>query len=231
MTRNLKLVESDRDEIDEELRANLRKALEEKAAALAVRDKAGAVVESAKRHLADVEAELRQFDSLDEHIASARATKIAEALEAGAGLDVVLDDAPELRELIIRRGECANRHSAFSQAMTRLEKTLDESNATLRARQADVDHAALAIVGHVVDVRALDLVRLEADAADLRRQLLGACVTRPPGQQIPLAPATLKLLRDDCAGALVNKNDVTRAALWNTMFSKLLHDPEARIDD
>jgi hypothetical protein len=209
-------------------RAELRKALEERDAALALRDKAAATVEAARRHLRDVENELCQYDDLDEKIATKRAGVIAESLEAGGGVPDL--DIPELHELIVKRGEANNRHAAFTMALTKLEANLDEANATLRARQADVDKSALRIVGCVADNQARELRLAEQITADMRRKLLGATVMRPPGSQIPLSSATMKLLRDDCLGALISKNDTSQGALWNSLFTRLSRgDSEARL--
>jgi hypothetical protein len=232
---NLQVIENtDYDEIeidDAELRADLRKALEQRDAALAVRDKAQATVEAAKRHMATVEAEQHEYDHLDDEIASARAAKIAESLEAGGGMPT-LETPTEYAQLVLRRADAANRLLAFAQALTRLEANLDEANATLRARQSEVDKAALRIVGCVADNQARELRLAERAVAELRRKLLGATVMRPPGSQIPLSAATMKLLRDDCAGALVSKNDTSMGSIWNGLFMRLSRgDSEARIDE
>jgi hypothetical protein len=229
MAANLKVV-TDHDPDEAALRHTLRREQEQQAAALAVRDKAAATVEAARGHLTAVEEELRQFDDLDEHIASARATKIAEALEAGAGLDIVLDDTPELHALIVKRGEAANRLNAFRQAMTRLEASLADAERTLAARRSNVASAALAVVGHIVDTHARELLHIEEQAAALRKKLIGATALRP-GAQTPLHPGTLAMLRDDPPNAILSRNDGSEARVWNRLFAELLNDPEARLND
>ena len=221
-------LEPDQGEI--ELRQALRKALEQRDAALAVRDKAQATVEAARQHLAVVEGELKQYDGLDDEIAARHATLIGESLESGGGLPDL--DTPELNQLIARRMATTNRANAVTRAAKRLQATLDDANAKLRERQAAVDQAALKIVGHAADARARELAEIEQAAATLRRRLLGACVLRPPGSAIPLAAETLKLLRDDSASALVSKNDTSMGALWNGLFTRLSRgDYEARLED
>jgi len=226
---NLSVIDSDLEDADEvALRHALRRELEQNAAALALRDKAQATVEAAKKHLAGVENELRQYDDLDEKIATKRATRIAESLEAGGGVPDL--DTPELHQLIIRRGEADNRRAAFAQALTKLEGSLAEAERTLAARKSNVDSAALAIVGHVVDGQARALKQVEEHAATLRRRLIGSCALRP-GAQIPLASATLAMLRDDPPNAVLSRNDGSEAPRWNQLFARLCNDPEARIDD
>ena len=156
---------------------------------------------------------------------------IAESLEAGGGMPS-LEMPDDLQRLVVSRADANNRLSAFTQALAKLEASLNEADQTLRARQAAVDQAALKIVGHAADARARELAEIEQAAATLRRRLLGACVLRPPGSAIPLAAATVKLLRDDCASALVSKNDTSMGALWNGLFTRLSRgDYEARLED
>jgi hypothetical protein len=227
MAANLKLVtEEDPDEAA--LRFALRRELEQRDAALAVRDKAAATVEAARGHLLAVENELSAYDDLDEQIAASRATKIAESLESGGGLPADLD-APELSQLIVRRGETSNRLSAFRQAMTRLESRLAEAERTLAARQSNVASAALSVVGHIVDMQARELEYIEQQAAMLRKKLIGATALRP-GAQAPLHPSTLAMLRDDPPNAILSRNDGSEARVWNGLFAKLLNDPEARLE-
>jgi hypothetical protein len=218
-------LEPDADEIA--LRHTLRREIEQHGAALSIRDRAKATVEAGVKHLADVETELKQYDDLDNGIAARRATIIAESLEAGGVPDL---DTPELRDLIIKRAEASNRHAAFAMALEKLRGSLAEAERTLASRKHDVESAALSIVGHCVDQRARALREIEAQAAELRRQLLGATALRP-GAQTPLRPETLALLRDDSASALVSKNTTSTAAVWNQLFARLRDDPEARIDD
>jgi hypothetical protein len=219
-------LEPDQDEIA--LRFALRREIEQMSAALSLRDKAQATVEAAKQHLSGVENELCQYDDLDEQIATRRATRIAESLEAGGGIPDL--DTPELRELIVKRAEANNRHSAFTQATAKLEANLAEAERTLAARRSNVTSAALAVVGHVVDGQARMLREVEESAALLRKKLLGATALRP-GAQTPLKSATLALLRDDCASARLSRNDTSSATIWNGFLAKLLNDSEARIDD
>ena len=232
---NLSVIENtdfEEPEIDEApLRAELRKAHEIREAALVVRDKSQACVEAGVKHLAGVERELKQYDHLDEAISERRATLIGEALEAGPGLDIDLD-VPELHDLILRRGEAANRRAAFSMALDKLKANLEEANATLRAKQADVDKTALRIVGCIADRHARELGLAAQAVADMRRKLLGATVMRPPGSQIPLSSSTLKLLRDDCAGALISKNDTSMGGMWNSLFMRPSRgDCDAQLED
>jgi hypothetical protein len=219
------------DQYEIELRQALRKALEQHGAALDVRDRAKAVVDAALQHLAAMDAELRGFDKLDGEIAHNRADAITKALAAGDAMPT-LEMPPELHELVLRRADAFNRQTALTTAMERLRANLDEADATLRARQAAVDQAALKIVGHAADARARELKQIEETAAMLRRQLLGATVMRPPGQQIPLNADTMKLLRDDSASALVSKNDTSMGALWGGLFTRLSRgDWEATLDE
>jgi hypothetical protein len=226
---NLSVIDGDlaEDADDIALRHALRRELEQKSAALAVRDKAAATVEAARRHLAGVESELKEFDDLDEGIAARRASIIAESLEAGGVPDL---DTPELRDLIIKRAEADNRRSAFAMALTKLEASLAEAERALAARRHNVESAALAIVGHAVDMRAHALREIEEQAAALRKKLLGATALRP-GAQTPLRSETLALLRDDCASARLSRNDTSEAPRWNGLFARLLNDPEARPDE
>ncbi|MGC1863675.1 MAG: hypothetical protein WA733_21780 [Methylocystis sp.] len=228
MVTNLKLVEPEPDPDETALRHTLRRELEQRDAALAVRDKAAATVEAARGHLAAVEEELRQFDNLDDDIAASRATRIAESLEAGGGVPDL--DTPELHALIVKRGEAANRLSAFRQAMTRLEASLAEAERTLAARRSNVASAALAVVGHIVDTHARELRHIEEAAAVLRKKLIGATALRP-GAQTPLHPSTLAMLRDDPPNAILSRNDGSEARVWNGLFAELLNDPEARLND
>jgi hypothetical protein len=232
---NLQVIEnSNYDEIeidDGELRVNLRKALEQRDAALAVRDKAAATIEAVDKQIGVIDSLLSRFAQLDDDLATARANDITMSLEAGDGLPPMRLSA-ELEGRVMQRIDATERRAAFEQAAKKLRADLEEANATLRARQAEVDKAALRIVGCVADQRARELRLAEQATASLRRQLLGACVTRPPGSQIPLAPATLKLLRDDSASALVSKNDTSGAGPWNRLFTKLCGgDSEARLDE
>jgi hypothetical protein len=226
---NLSVIDGDlaEDADDIALRHALRREIEQHGAALSVRDRAAATVEAGRRHLHDVENELCQYDDLDEKIAERRATQISEALEAGGAPN--LDTPPELSDLIVKRAEANNRHAAFTQALWRLEGNLAEADRTLAARKRNVESAALAIVGHCVDQRAAALREIEAQAAELRRQLLGASALRP-GAQTPLKPETLALLRDDPASALVSKNTTSTAHVWSQMFTRLCNDSEARLE-
>jgi hypothetical protein len=227
MAANLKVV-TDNDPDETALRHTLRRELEQRDAALAVRDKAAATVESARGHLLAVENELSAYDDLDEQIAASRATRIAESLESGGGLPADLD-APELHALIIKRGEAANRLSAFRQAMTRLEASLAEAERTLAARRSNVASAALAVCGHLVDVQARELRYIEEQAAMLRKKLIGATALRP-GAQTPLHRDTLAMLRDDPPNAVLSRNDGSAAPIWNQLFARLLNDPEALLE-
>lgn len=228
MAANLKIVEEiDPDEV--ELRAELHTAIEQSEAALKLRDKAKATVEAVRAHLAEVEEELRQFETLDADIAEARAVQIAELLEAGGGFPA-LKTPPELERLSLKRADASNRHAAIIQAATRLRGNLDDAQATLDRTQADVEHAARAVVGHIADGLARDLAAREAECAKLRRHLTGASALRP-GQQIPLSRETLSLLRDGPAGALVSHNDVSGAAAWNRLFAALSKDGAATMPD
>jgi hypothetical protein len=216
---------------DGELRAELRKALEQRDAALALRDKAAAIVEAARRQIAVIDSELAGYARLDDEVAEARGRLIAESLEAGGGMPPLTLPA-DMRERVLARTDAESRRQAFDQALRRLEVNLDEANATLRARQGEVDKAALRIVGCVADNQARELRLAELVVADMRRKLLGATVMRPPGSQIPLSAATMKLLRDDCASALVSKNDTSMGSIWNGLFTRLSRgDSEARMED
>jgi hypothetical protein len=232
---NLQVIENtdfEEPEIDDaELRADLRKALEQRDAALAVRDKAAACVEAVDKQLGVIDSLLSRFAELDDELATARANDIATSLEAGDGLPPMrLSD--ELQARVAQRIDATERRAAFEQAAKKLRANLDEANATLRARQAEVDKAALRIVGCIADNQARELRLAERAVADMRRKLLGACVMRPPGSQIPLSAATLKLLRDDCAGALVSKNDTSMGSIWNGLFTRLSRgELEARLND
>jgi hypothetical protein len=226
MSANLKVVSND-DPDETALRFALRHELEQRDAALAVRDKAAATVEAARGHLAAVENELSAYDDLDEQIAASRATRIAESLEAGGGVPDL--DTPELHALIVKRGEAANRLNAFRQAMTRLEAGLADAERTLAARRSNVASAALAVVGHIVDTHARALRHTEEQAAALRKKLIGATALRP-GAQTPLHPSTLALLRDDPPNAILSRNDGSEAHVWNDLFARLLNDPEAKIE-
>jgi hypothetical protein len=225
---NLSIIDGDlADDADEiALRHALRREIEQQGAALSLRDKAQATVEAGEKHLADVETELKQYDDLDDGIAARRATIIAESLEAGGVPDL---DTPELRDLILRRGEASNRQAAFAMALAKLRASLAEADRTLAARKRNVESAALALVGHVVDGRARALREIERQAAELRKELLGASALRP-GAQTPLRPETLALLRDDPASALVSKNTTSTAHVWSQMFARLCNDSEARIE-
>jgi hypothetical protein len=227
MSANLKVV-SNEDPDEAALRHTLRRELEQRDAALSLRDKAAATVEAARGHLAAVEEELRQFDDLDDDIEAARATRIAESLEAGGGVPDL--DTPELHQVIVRRGEASNRLSAFRQAMTRLESSLADAERTLAARRSNVASAALAVVGHIVDTHARELRHIEEQAAALRKKLIGATALRP-GAQTPLHRDTLAMLRDDPPNAVLSRNDGSAAPIWNGLFAKLLNDPGARLGD
>jgi hypothetical protein len=212
---------------EDALRFALRREIEVREASLKIRDRARATVEAGEKHLADVEIELRQYDDLDDGIAARRATIIAESLEAGGVPDL---DTPELRELIVKRGEASNRRAAFAMALEKLRASLAEAERTLVACRANAESAALAVVGHVVDGQANALREIEQHAASLRKKLIGSCALRP-GAQIPLASGTLALLRDDPANAVLSKNDTSMATSWNGFFAKLLNDSGARLDE
>jgi hypothetical protein len=229
MASNLKLVESEQDPDETALRHTLRRELEQRDAALSLRDKAKSNVEAASDALQACAGELERYAQLDEQIAEERANQIAASLESGGGFPR-LETPVALQALTSKRDEVGNRRLAIAQALKRLEATLAEAERTLAARQSNVASAALSVVGHIVDMQARELRYIEEQAAALRKKLIGSCALRP-GAQTPLHPSTLALLRDDPANAILSRNDGSEARVWNGLFAKLLNDPEARLDE
>jgi hypothetical protein len=226
MAHNLKLVtDDDPDEI--ELRRALHVAIEARDAANVIFAKASDTNERAVQFISRLENALDEFGDVDGRVARERANAFRVALEHNSS--PVLETSAELRELSARKLDLGNQLAAARLAQETLTKELNDANQTLDRAQGAVEVAALKVAGHIADTLARDLGAREADCATLRRRLLGATTLRPRNQ-IPLNQRTLALLRDDSASGLVSRNDVTGAAWWNDLVSRLMNDSGATIE-
>ncbi len=228
MSANLKLVEAEPDPDEIELRRALRRAIEARDAARVIFDKAGDTCERAVKFISRLEGAGDEYGDIDARVARERADALKTALERNIAPS--FETSTELRELATRRMDLENQIAAARLAQETLARELEDAKQTLDRTQADVESAALAVVGHVVDGQARVLSRIEEQAAALRKRLLGATALRP-GAQTPLRRETLALLRDDCASARLSRNDTSAASIWSGLFAKLLADPEARPND
>ncbi len=225
---NLKLVEQpDADHEEAALRSELRRLLEQRDAALVLRDKAADTSERAAQFIAGIEAGLADFASVDARVAQERATAFKVALERNA--EPVLAISSELKALSARRMDLENQLAGARLARETLTQELQEAQTTLDRLQANVEQMARAVVGHTADQKARELAEYEAECATLRQRLLGATAMRPGGQ-FPLQSQTLALLRDEPANAIFSRNGAGDATRWNDLYAKLLHDHSARLE-
>lgn len=225
---NLKIVRPDLDPSEQQLRAELKQLIERRDAALALRDKAADTNERAVVFISALEANLDDFEDIDARVARERAAAFRAALECNA--QPALDVSPELAALSARRMDVQNQLAAARLAQETLAQELAEARATLDRLQADVEHAARNVVGHLANTMARDLAAREEICCALRQCLVGAAAMRPGGQ-FPLHASTLALLRDDPKNAIQSRNDVRGAHVWNELHAKLLSNSAAKLEE
>ncbi len=154
----------------EALRAELRSWQQQRAAAIAARDRIAAQLEQADGVLSEIEGKLRAFDAVDEQLIEQRADTVSEALRQGRPIPVTAASAEGVQRIIERSG-LEHHQRAVLIARGRLDGEHQVACQTVQGVEAKVDElVARIIVEEATDVAA-DLIDAEDRAYALRLRL------------------------------------------------------------
>lgn len=223
MSANLKLVE-DR---DAELRGELRMLIEQRDLAKSRRDKTADAVERAQGFVARLEDNLAKFADVNTRIAASRAEAFRQSLIDGETLPM-LSLSKELTAAAGQKLDAENQLSGGAQALESLSVELSTENDELNVLEANVLTAAKKVVANHGDMLAVSLRRMEREAGDLRRRLLGLTQIRTPAiGQYPLGADAVMLLRslgDNASATNASGEDVK---FWDEWLHRLCVNADA----
>ena len=190
---------------------------------------ASATLERAGAFVAQLEANLAQFDSVDARIAASRADAFKRALTEDEAMPA-LSLSAELSAASAKKLDAQNQLSGARQAYAALSAEYDETQGLLTQLQSAVGTAAALVVGAAADELAKELVGIEARAAALRARLMGATALRQ-GQSFRVAQSTVALLRDAPANGRVVNGSVADREHWDLFLARLTEDASASADN
>jgi hypothetical protein len=191
MTPHPKVVEDK----DTELRDELRHLISQRDTAKTRRDKTADAVERAQKFVAQLEGHLAKYADVSDRIGRSRAEAFRKSLIDGAALPM-LSLSSELTKASAERLDCENQLSAARDAQASLTAELDAENAELDVLEKDTKACAKKVIANYGDILATTLARMEQEAGDLRRRLLGLTQMRSPDiGPYPTSSETVMLLR------------------------------------
>ena len=130
------------------------------------------------------------------------------------------------------RLDAENNLSAARQAAASLNEELTAAERTLALCEANARTAAKAVVGFRADAMARELAKIETQAGEMRRRLLGVTATRPPHVgQYQVKPETMALLRDDPINSVYRHNSGEDAQYWDRWLARLMRDANAKAEE
>ena len=227
MSANLKLVEHEAS--DAELRAELCMHIEQRDAALKLRDAARDAADRAEAFVGGLETSMAEFADTDTRIAASRAQAFKEALAKGNATPM-LSLSPELSAIAGKRLDVANQLNAARQARECLTEELNDAERALLMHQGEVERGARAVVAFHADAMARQLAETEKRAGAMRRRLLGITALRQ-GAPYPVGADTVTLLRSSPSNHAPGGNDANDTRYWDSWRDRLTHDSAAKPDE
>ncbi len=229
MNPNLRIVTVENE--DDTSRDTLRTLIQQRDAALVVREKSRDAADRANAFIARLQAGLRDFAGVDARIADERAQQFKVALAEGETAPS-LDMSPELVALSARRMNLENQLAAGQQAQQQLAQELRDAQQILDNLQAQVLTAAKKVVANHADTMAAQLADMEQRAGAARRRLLGASAMRTQDKgPFPLQPQTIALLRDSPSNSIFTRNTGDDVRFWDAWRERLMTDADALPDE
>jgi chromosome segregation ATPase len=216
---------------DTTLRSELRILIQERDLVKSRRDKTQDAVERGQKFVAQLEANLAKFDDVGERVAQERGRAFRQSLINGETLPMP-SLSKELSAASAQRLDAENQLSGGTQALEALTMELDNENRELSVLESDVLTVAKKVCANHGDVLADTLRRMEREAGELRRRLLGLTQMRSPNiGAYPLGAQAVSLLRDIGVNSMATHTSGEDVQFWDEWLHRLRVDADARPEE